>query len=104
IIRRRLPDILELLETAGYETSCYATKGEDDATEEAGKAVRRGYDLLVAAGGDGTLYEVVNGVAGKLARPALGIIPCGTSNDFARALGIPKSVTRACKIIGAGKT
>ncbi|MCG6197886.1 diacylglycerol kinase, partial [Anoxybacillus sp. LAT_38] len=55
------------------------------------------------AGGDGTIYEVVNGMAGKPARPALGIIPCGTSNDFARALGIPKSITRSCKIIAAGK-
>lgn len=104
IIRRRLPDILELLETAGYETSCYATRGEDDATAEARRAVKSGFDLLIAAGGDGTIYEVVNGMAGKAARPALGIIPCGTSNDFARALGIPKSVSRACRIITSGKT
>jgi diacylglycerol kinase (ATP) len=103
IVRRRLPDILELLESAGYETSCYATKGEDDATEEAERAVKRGFDVIIAAGGDGTIYEVVNGMAGKPARPALGIIPCGTSNDFARALGIPKSITRSCKIIAAGK-
>lgn len=103
IIRRRLPDILELLETAGYETSCYATKGENDATEEAARAVSRGFDVIIAAGGDGTIYEVVNGMAEKKARPALGIIPCGTSNDFARAIGVPKSVNRSCRIIAAGK-
>jgi diacylglycerol kinase (ATP) len=103
IIRRRLPDILELLETAGYETSCYATKGEHDATEEAERAVRRGFDVIIAAGGDGTIYEVVNGMAEKKARPALGIIPCGTSNDFARAIGVPKSVNRSCRIIAEGK-
>jgi len=103
IIRRRLPDILELLESAGYETSCHATKGQDDATEEAARAVSRGYDAIIAAGGDGTIYEVVNGMAGHKARPTLGIIPCGTTNDFARALGIPKSVTRSCAIIMQGK-
>ncbi|USG66466.1 diacylglycerol kinase [Brevibacillus ruminantium] len=103
IVRRNLPEILELLESAGYETSCYATKGEYDATEEASRAVSRGFDVIVAAGGDGTIYEVVNGMAEKKARPALGIIPCGTSNDLARALDIPRSIKRACRIISSGK-
>lgn len=104
IVRRRLPDILDVLESAGYETSSYATRGENDATEEAERAVKRGFDVIIAAGGDGTIYEVVNGMAEKRARPALGIIPCGTSNDFARAVGIPKSIERACKVISSGKT
>ncbi|MFM1654730.1 diacylglycerol kinase [Brevibacillus sp. B_LB10_24] len=103
-VRRRLADILEVLETAGYETSAHATRGEHDASEEAEQAVRRGFDLVIAAGGDGTIYEVINGIAEKKNRPALGIIPCGTSNDFARAVGIPKSVTRSCEIIASGKT
>lgn len=104
IIRRKLPDILDLLESAGYETSCFATRGENDAAEEAERAVSRGFDAIIAAGGDGTIYEVVNGMAEKSARPALGVIPCGTSNDFARALGIPRSILRSCKIITSGKT
>ncbi|MFY0543915.1 diacylglycerol kinase [Brevibacillus sp. H7] len=104
IVRRKLPDILDLLESAGYETSCYATRGENDAAEEAERAVARGFDVIMAAGGDGTIYEVVNGMAEKSARPALGIIPCGTSNDFARALGIPRSINRSCRIITSGKT
>lgn len=103
IVRRRLPDILDLMESAGYETSCHATRGEDDATEEAARAVARGFDVIIAAGGDGTIYEVVNGMAEQKARPALGIIPCGTSNDFARAVGIPKSIRRSCEIIMKGK-
>ena len=101
-MRRRLPDILEFLESAGYETSCHATRGEHDATEAAEQAVARGYDVIIAAGGDGTIYEVINGMAEKKHRPALGIIPCGTTNDFARAVGVPKSISRACKIIAAG--
>jgi diacylglycerol kinase (ATP) len=103
IVRRRLPDILDLLEAAGYETSCYATRGEYDATEEAERAVARGFDVIIAAGGDGTINEVVNGMAEKPARPALGIIPCGTSNDFARAIGVPKSINRACRIVAEGR-
>lgn len=104
IIRRRLPDILDYLEQAGYETSSHATRGEHDATEEAERAVARGFDCIIAAGGDGTLYEVVNGMARKKARPSLGIIPSGTSNDFARAIGLTRSVSRCCQIIARGKT
>lgn len=54
-LRRKLPDILEQLELAGYETSCHATKGKGDATRAARYAVERRFDLVVAAGGDGTL-------------------------------------------------
>ena len=42
--------------------------------------------MIIAAGGDGTLYEVINGLAEKDVRPPLGILPLGTTNDFARAL------------------
>ncbi|WP_232697554.1 diacylglycerol kinase [Brevibacillus daliensis] len=103
-VRRQLPDILDILEGAGYETSCHATTGEGDATREAALAVERDFDLIVVAGGDGTIYEVINGIAEKKNRPELGIIPCGTTNDLARALGLPKSITKACQIIAAGRT
>ncbi|WP_126425164.1 diacylglycerol kinase [Brevibacillus marinus] len=103
-IRRRLPDILDFLEEAGYETSCHATKGKNDATIAAERAAAHGYDVVIAAGGDGTIYEVVNGLAEKKRRPMLGIIPCGTSNDFARALGIPRSLGDACEVITNGRT
>lgn len=89
-IKRRLPDILQRLERGGLETSTHATIGEGDATLAAAEAVERGFDIVIAAGGDGTLYEVINGMAEKPNRPPLGILPLGTTNDFARALGIPK--------------
>jgi diacylglycerol kinase (ATP) len=89
-IKRRLPDILQRLERGGLETSTHATIGEGDATLAAAEAVERGFDIVIAAGGDGTLYEVINGLAEKPNRPPLGILPLGTTNDFARALGIPK--------------
>ena len=101
-IRKNLPDVLEILENAGYETSAHATTGEGDAIEAARLAVERRYDLVVAAGGDGTISEVVNGMAEQEYRPKLGIIPVGTTNDFARALQIPRDIVAAAEIIAKG--
>ena len=101
-IKKNLPDVLEILENAGYETSAHATTGEGDAIEAARLAVERRYDLVVAAGGDGTINEVVNGMAEQEYRPKLGIIPVGTTNDFARALQIPRDIVAAAEIIAKG--
>lgn len=98
-MKRRLPDILQRLEQGGIETSCHATTGEGDATVAAAEAAERGYDLIIAAGGDGTLYEIINGLAPKKNRPPLGILPVGTTNDFARATGIPKAWDYAVDLI-----
>lgn len=99
LMKKKLPDILERLEKAGYETSSHATTGKNDAIHAAKLACQRRFDLVIAAGGDGTIYEVVNGLAEQLHRPTLGIISAGTTNDFARALGIPKDIDIACDII-----
>lgn len=101
-MKRRLPDILQRLERGGLETSTHATTGEGDATLAAADAVARGFDVIIAAGGDGTLYEVINGMAEKEHRPPLGILPLGTTNDFARAMSIPKNWEAACDIITKG--
>jgi len=98
-VRRRLPAILQRLERGGIETSCHATEGEGDATRAASEAAKRGFDMVIAAGGDGTLNEVVSGLAVHENRPALGILPLGTTNDFARAHGIPKQWKDACDLI-----
>ncbi|KAA0546342.1 diacylglycerol kinase [Bacillus sp. BGMRC 2118] len=102
LFKRHLPEVLQKLEQAGYETSCHATTGAGDATKAARTAVERRYDLVVAAGGDGTINEVVNGLADEEYRPRLGIIPVGTTNDFARALGVNKSIEEATDIICSG--
>ena len=102
--RRELPDVLEIFEKAGYETSAHATTCEGDATAAARLAVERGYDLVVACGGDGTVNEVVSGMAEQPNRPKLGIIPVGTTNDLARALFIPRNIKRAAEIIVEGRT
>lgn len=102
--KRHLPEVLEKLEIAGYETSCHATTCEGDATKAAIEAVRREFDVVIAVGGDGTLNEVVAGISQCEKRPKLGLIPMGTTNDFARAVRIPRNVEEALNIIVAGDT
>ncbi len=97
--RRELPKVLERFELAGYETSAHATRGEGDATEAARTAVERKHDVVIVAGGDGTINEVVQGIAEADYRPKLGVIPAGTTNDFARALSIPRDTKKAVDII-----
>lgn len=104
LFKKHLPEVLQKLEMAGYETSCHATTGEGDAMQAARTAVERRYDIVIAAGGDGTINEVVNGMAEQEYRPKLGILPVGTTNDFARALHIPRDVEAATDIIVKGDT
>ncbi|GAA0497543.1 diacylglycerol kinase [Salinibacillus aidingensis] len=102
--QKELPRALRKLEEAGYEASTHATTGEGDATEAARTAVTREYDVVIAAGGDGTINEVVNGLAEQPFRPKLGVIPVGTTNDFARSLRIPRNIQKAIDVVIAGNT
>lgn len=104
IFKRHIADVLQKLELAGYEASCHATTGAGDATAAARTAVERKYDVVICSGGDGTINEVVNGLAEQEYRPKLGIIPTGTTNDFARALHIPRDIDAAVDVITAGDT
>lgn len=75
--------------------------------EQAARAVREGASTLVAAGGDGTINAVVNGMISSgqsLAGTAFGVLPMGTGNVFAFNLGIPRDLRDACKIIRKGYT
>jgi diacylglycerol kinase (ATP) len=67
-------------------------------------AIRKGCDMIVAAGGDGTLNEVINGIGEKLGEARVGLIPLGTGNDFARTIGMPTDLDAAIDVILAGKT
>jgi diacylglycerol kinase (ATP) len=80
----------------------HATTAAGDARTLARRAVDAGYRMVVAAGGDGTINEVVNGLAG--ADVALGILPVGTMNVFATEMGIPNNLQKAWKIIEEGRT
>lgn len=102
IIKRYIADILDKLESYGYEASAFQTTAEEkSAQNEADRATRKKFDLIVVAGGDGTINEVVNGMSGHKKRPRLAIVPVGTTNDFARALKIPRNKPlEAIEIIG----
>ena len=67
------------------------------ATELAKQATEEGYERIIAMGGDGTVHEVVNGImqAPPERRPILGVVPVGSGNDFAHAIGIPLQPERA---------
>lgn len=80
----------------------HATAHAGDARLLAKRAVEAGYKVIVAAGGDGTINEVVNGLAG--ADVALGILPVGTMNVFATELGIPGDLEKAWRVIEEGGT
>jgi len=79
------------------------TSAPGDAREVAAAAVSAGYKTIVAAGGDGTINEVVNGIAGS--DVALGLMPMGTMNVFANELGLPANDLGRCwDIIQGGRT
>ncbi len=106
IMKKNVADVLEKLESFGYEASAFQTKIDSKSAEkEAKRATLAGFDLIVVAGGDRTINEVVSGIAEFKKRPQLAIIPTGTTNDFARALKIPRNnPVAAVEIIGKHQT
>ena len=102
-----LQQINEQLRAGLGDLDIVMTVAPGDALDSAERAAREGCDRLFVAGGDGTLNEALNGVAkveGGLARTTFGLIPLGTGNDFAQALGLPEDVSRAVEILLAGRT
>jgi YegS/Rv2252/BmrU family lipid kinase len=82
----------ESLDTIAKHCTLKRTQTPGDATRLAAEAINEGHDTLIAAGGDGTLNEVLNGLAqtpGGLEKTRLGVLPLGTVNVFARELGLP---------------
>jgi diacylglycerol kinase (ATP) len=80
------------------------TNKPGSAARFAKTAVRKGRELIVAAGGDGTLNEVVNGIGENSGAVRVGLIPLGTGNDFGRSIGVPPDVDAAIDLIRAGET
>ena len=80
-----------------------STSSPGDARGLAARAVSQGYGTIVAAGGDGTINEVVNGIGSAGAAVQFGILPVGTMNVFAAELGIPQNnLGKAWQVIEAG--
>lgn len=91
------------LTSAGHHGSLELTSGTGDATRFAQEAVSAGTQRVIACGGDGTIHEVVNGIA-NVPDVTLGLLPCGRGNDFAAAIGVPRKPQHAIQTLFTGKT
>lgn len=96
--RARLREAVDRL--TGAEVRETVATGE--ARTLAAQAVAEGFERVVSAGGDGTLNEVLQGLAPRFDRVELGLVPVGTGNDLARTLGIPDDPVEALEILEAG--
>lgn len=92
-----LRHLVSWVRAKGHRITPHVTWERGDATRFARNAAEHGVDAVIAAGGDGTVNEVVNGLAGF--DVPLGIIPVGTANDFARQVGIPLDADHAMDVI-----
>ena len=102
-----LPQLNDALRERFGVMEIVLTVGDGDAELAARRAVEDDCDLLFVAGGDGTLNGVLNGAAsvpGALERVTFGIIPLGTGNDTARALGIPLELDEALAVLVQRRT
>ncbi len=86
-------------EEHGIHADFYLTKCENDGERAGLEACLKGYSSVVAAGGDGAVNEVVNGIMKSGTDTKMGIIPLGRGNDFAWMAGIPSDITQAVQLI-----
>jgi diacylglycerol kinase (ATP) len=100
--RRPVEELAAQLESLGVKVDVRLTQGPGDATEIAARAAGNGSSDVIVAGGDGTINEAIQGLAGTKAR--LAIIPRGTGNVLAHELGLPLDDEQALKIVAQGKS
>jgi diacylglycerol kinase (ATP) len=93
--RARLDTAVRILEESGSRVELFATPGPQCAGELAIRAAEAGCDLIVAAGGDGTINEAVNGIAGS--NIVFGVLPSGTANVLANEIGLAGRPDRAAR-------
>ncbi len=99
--KKDLFEIVDRLSKEGYSVAAQTTTKQGDGAlfvREYGKEC----DMIVCCGGDGTLNEVINGVLETGISPALGYVPAGTTNDFARTLQLPKKAEKCMDQILSG--
>ncbi len=102
-LKNTMSDVIEIFCRADYRVRVYMTQAAGDATrivEQEGPD----YDVIVCAGGDGTLGNTMTGLLQLEKRIPLGYIPCGTTNDYARSMEIPRQgLDAATTIVNAAK-
>lgn len=100
-LKHKLFEIVDALADA-YDVTVCPTRRQGHAGEMAAKAKTQGYDIVICAGGDGTLNEAVCGVMEEETPLPLGYIPAGSTNDFAAGLGLSKNPVKAARAIIEG--
>lgn len=98
--QRALDRLVDILDLDGWRITVAGTNGPGHATDLARDAARAGEDIVAAAGGDGTISEVMRGLRG--AQTPLGIVPLGTANVLAAELGIPPNMRTVAHILADG--
>ncbi len=101
---QRLESVAAQLRAAGHDVESTVTAEPGDATRLARRAAASRVEVVVSAGGDGTVNEVVNGIAQARWQPRLVIVPLGTANDFATGLGLPTDPGEAVEVALRGRT
>lgn len=104
---KRLPEIQQALREFGLDYNISLTERPWHATELTREAIRDGFDVVVAVGGDGTVNEVVNGIlqcqAEQVGEAVMGVLPVGRGNDFCFASGIPLDFKDACQTLARAR-
>ena len=98
-IKNYLFDVIQIFCKAGYTVTTHMTTKRGNAAEVAHAAKEQGYDIIVCCGGDGTLNEVITGIMTSGSNLPLAYIPAGSTNDFARTLGLETDIIKAAKSI-----
>ena len=102
-IKEVMPYILQRLSTKFKPCEAVQSKSAEDMIDLARKNAEK-YNVVVVAGGDGSIHNVINGVKQSKGRPTLGFLPYGTVNDVCRTLNIPRDLDRAIDVILRGET
>lgn len=101
-----------MLEDAGVRYKAMFTGGEDNAIAISRKACTKGYRKFIAVGGDGTVHDVLNGIADyvyssdgqDISEFTLGVLPVGSGNDWVKSTGVPRDIQGAVNSIAEGRT
>ena len=101
-VKNNLMGIIDLFVKQEYDVNVHPTQSQGDITRILSESASE-YDLILLAGGDGTLNEAVNGLMTVEQRPMIGYIPAGTVNDVASSLHIPKNIRKAAVKISNGQ-
>lgn len=102
-IGTKLSEIINIFTKAGYEVTAYPTQRALDGYDRVCLADGK-YDLIVCSGGDGTINEVISAsMMHTINKTPIGYIPSGSTNDYANALGIPKKMLDAAKMIASSE-